>query len=53
MRKYAPLYDKDRDTWSVIYNDDYDEEWYHYLGGCDEQQAHSIANAMTEADNRA
>lgn len=28
MRKYAPLYNSSSNTWSVIFQDDFEIEWY-------------------------
>lgn len=52
MRRYAALYNSVTQTWSVIFNDQYEVEWYVDIpdaGGQD--QAVKVANALNAASS--
>lgn len=50
MRKYAPL--KIHDIWSIIYNDDYETEWYTEIEnvGTSRETAIKVSDALNRAN---
>jgi hypothetical protein len=50
MRKYAPLYDRAAERWSIIFNDQYEPEWYVFLAS--ETMTQSEAAVISDALNR-
>lgn len=48
VRKFAPLYSSTHNAWQIIFQDDYEEEWYVFtdLQAMPEETAKSIASAL-------
>lgn len=46
MTKYAPYYNGSR--WSVIYQDEYEVEWYHYTDAENRGVALTLCEALNE-----
>ena len=52
MRKYAALYHKVEDKWSIIFQDDYEDEWYIEIDnlGSSKETATKVADALNQAN---
>lgn len=47
MRRHAPYYDSETDTWGIIFNEDYEQEWYNMRVTVKSQfDARGIADAL-------
>lgn len=50
VRKFATLYSKKYDTWMIIFQDDYEAEWYVQIDDVGDQ---AVAKSVADALNRA